>query len=159
PKPDGAKGRPSEWQPGAYRVNARHIVLAGGSVGTPALLVRSGFRERLPRLGEGFTCHPAHILVREHAKEITNHVGHPKNFYVDRAVEEGFVLETCMYFPFTTAKNLSGFGAAHSRLMRAYPRLQMILVLACDHALPGNRVDVDASGKPVVRYRFTDEVI
>jgi choline dehydrogenase-like flavoprotein len=64
-----------------------------------------------------------------------------------------------MYFPFTTAKNLSGFGDEHSRLMHAFPRLQMILVLACDHATPGNRIAVDAEGKPVVRYRFTPGVI
>jgi choline dehydrogenase-like flavoprotein len=159
PKPEGGKGRPSEWEPGAYRVNAKHVVLAAGSVGTPALLLRSGFGARLPRLGEGFTCHPAHILVAEHSRTITNDVGHPKSFFVDRAVEEGFVLETCMYFPFTTAKNLSGFGAPHSRLMRAYRRLQMILVLACDHATPGNRVEVDSRGKPVVAYRFTPAVI
>ncbi|HKC24941.1 MAG TPA: GMC family oxidoreductase N-terminal domain-containing protein, partial [Thermoanaerobaculia bacterium] len=158
-KPPGAKGVRSEWPVGTYRVNARHVVLAAGSVGTPALLLRSGFGARLPRLGEGFTCHPAHILVAEHARAITNDVGHPKSFYVDRAEEEGFVLETCMYFPFTTAKNLSGFGEPHSRLMHAFPRLQMILVLACDAAIAGNRVAIDAAGKPVVHYRFTPAVI
>jgi len=64
-----------------------------------------------------------------------------------------------MYFPFITAKNLAGFGAPHSTLMRAFPRLQMILVLACDKAVPGNRVTVDRSGKARVHYRFTKETI
>jgi choline dehydrogenase-like flavoprotein len=64
-----------------------------------------------------------------------------------------------MYFPFTTAKNLTGFGEAHSRLMRAYPRLQMILVLACDKAVPWNKITVDRAGKPVVRYTFEKETI
>lgn len=36
-----------------------------------------------------------------------------QSYFIDRAAEEGFVLETCMYFPFTTAKALVGFGAAH----------------------------------------------
>jgi choline dehydrogenase-like flavoprotein len=159
PKPDGAKGRPSEWAPGTYRVAARVIVLAGGAIGSPALLLRSGLGLRLPRLGAGFTCHPAHILVGEHPAPISNDVGHPKSFFVDRAVEEGFVLETCMYFPFTTAKNLTGFGPAHSALMRVFPRLQMILVLACDKAVAHNRVTVHPDGRPVVRYRFTAETI
>jgi choline dehydrogenase-like flavoprotein len=159
PKPEGAKGRPSEWAPGTYRITARAIVLAGGAVGSPALLLRSGFGLRLPRLGAGFTCHPAHILVGEHPAPITNDVGHPKSFFVDRAVEEGFVLETCMYFPFTTAKNLAGFGPAHGAWMLAFPRLQMILVLACDKAVPHNRVTVDPEGRPVVRYRFTDATV
>lgn len=155
----GEKGAPSEWAPGEYRVRAGAVIAAGGSIGTTALLLRSGLHRRLPRLGAGFTCHPAHILVGEHERPITNDVGHPKSFFVDRAAEEGFVLETCMYFPFTTAKNLTGFGTAHSALMRAFPRLQMILVLACDKAVPGNRIEVDRAGRPVVHYHFTPAVV
>ena len=158
-KPAGGKGAPSEWPSGDYRIRAGIVVLAGGAVGSPALLLRSGLSGLPSRVGEGFTCHPAHILVAEHEREITNDVGHPKSFFVDRAVEEGFVLETCMYFPFITAKNMSGFGAPHSTFMRAFPRLQMILVLACDKAAPGNRVSVDRDGKPVVHYSFTPETI
>ncbi len=158
-KPPGTKGMPSEWSAGEYRIRAKVIVVAGGAVGSPALLLRSHLPALPKRVGEGFTCHPAHILVAEHATEILNDVGHPKSYFVDRAAEEGFVLETCMYFPFTTAKNLAGFGAAHSTLMRAFRRLQMILVLACDKAVPGNRVSIDRNGKPVVHYKFTDETI
>jgi len=157
PKPDGTKGLPSEWQPGDYRIRAKIVVLAGGAIGTPALMLRSGIAPR--GTGEAFTCHPAHILVGEHERPITNDVGHPKSFFLDRAAEEKFVLETCMYFPFTTAKNLAGFGEPHSTFMRAFPRLQMILVLACDKAVPGNRLTVDRDGKPVVHYRFTEETI
>ena len=155
----GEKGAPSEWGPGMYRIRAAVVVCAGGAVGTSALLLRSGLGRVVPRLGEGFTCHPAHILVAEHARPITNDVGHPKSFYVDRGEEEGFVLETCMYFPFVTAKNLTGFGAQHSTFMRAFPRLQMILVLACDRAVAGNRLTVNGAGKAVVHYRFTDAVV
>ena len=157
-KAAGAKGRPSEWAPGDYRVRAGIVVCAGGVIGTTSLLLRSPL-PRPRRVGEGFTCHPALILVAEHAGPITNDVGHPKSYFVDRGAEQRFVLETCMYFPFTTAKALSGFGAAHSGVMRAFPRLQMILVLACDAATPGNRITVDGAGRPVVRYRFTEETV
>ena len=158
-RPPGGKGADPEWVPGDYDITAGTIVLAAGSIGTPALLLRSELRGLPPRLGLGFTCHPAHILVAEHPQPISNDVGHPKSFFVDRAEAEGYVLETCMYFPFITAKNLTGFGAPHSTLMRAFPRLQMILVLACDKAIPENRITVDATGKPVVHYRFTPEVV
>jgi len=159
PRPAGGKGTDPEWAPGEYLVEADQVILAAGALGSPPLLLRS----RLPGLpggvGAGFTCHPAHILVAEHLRPIGNDVGHPKSFFVDRAAEEGYVLETCMYFPFITAKNLTGFGAPHSALMRAFPRLQMILVLACDKAVPGNRITVDRRGEPVVHYRFTPAVI
>lgn len=154
----GEKGGPPEWEPGEYRLDASVVIVAGGSIGSTALLLRSGFGAALPRLGEGFTCHPALILVAEHGREITNDVGHPKSFFLDRAEEERFVLETCMYFPFVTAKNLTGFGEPHSALMKAFRRLQMILVLACDRAVPGNRISVDRAGRPRVHYRFTAEV-
>ncbi|MEP7384451.1 MAG: GMC family oxidoreductase [Gemmatimonadota bacterium] len=158
-KGPGDKGLPSGWPTGDHRVTARTIVACGGSIGTSALLLRSPITSSISRLGERFTCHPAHILVAEHDREITNDVGHPKSYYLDRAEHEGYVLETCMYFPFVTAKNLTGFGRDHSALMRAFPRLQMILVLACDKAVPGNRITVDASGRPVVHYTFTPDVV
>jgi len=159
-KPAGAKGDPSSWEPGDYQIDTKMIVLCAGAVNTPALLLRSGFARDLPRLGHGFTTHPAFIIVGEHARPITNFVGFPKSYYVDDFIEsDHFVLETCMYFPFITAKSMAGLGAPHSAFMRAFPRLQMILVLACDKADAHNRVSIDKSGKPVVDYRFQSEAI
>ena len=152
-------GEPSAWAPGQYRIRAKAVVVAGGAIGSPALLLRSPVSAGLPALGRYFTCHPALILVAQHDRPITNYHGHPKSFYCDHFAEsDGFLLETCMYFPFTTAKSLTGFGAEHQRMMSAMDRLQMILVLAIDPPEPENRVMVDADGRPVVRYRFTDGV-
>jgi len=158
--PAGAKGEPSKWEPGEYQIDAKVVVVCAGAVNSPALLLRSGFGKGLPRLGHGFTAHPAFIVVAEHERPITNFVGHPKSYYLDQFVEsDRFVLETCMYFPFVTAKSLSAFGAEHSAFMRAFPRLQMILVLACDEVDAHNRVSTDARGRPVVHYRYTPDTI
>ena len=159
PRHDGEKGLPSEWQPGMYQVSARMIVLAGGALGTSALILRSPLARAIPHVGSQFTCHPALILVAEHEQAITNDVGHPTSYYLDFAESERFLLETCMYLPFVTAKSLAGFGAAHSQFMRAFARLQMILVLACDRAAPKNRITVDAAGRPVVHYTLARETI
>ena len=158
---DPGFGRPSRWETGEHRVKAKVVVVcAGGATSSPALLLRSGFGERLPMLGRYLTLHPALILVGEHEREITNFNGHPKSYYCDQFVADGgFLLETCMYFPFVTAKNLIGFGAEHSQLMRAFPRLQMILVLAIDPALPENRVTLDSKGKAVVDYTLSPAVL
>jgi choline dehydrogenase-like flavoprotein len=158
-RPVGAPGQRPSWEPGEYRIRARVVIVCAGAVNTPALLLRSRVPTTSRLIGQGFTCHPALILVGEHERPITNFVGHPKSFYLDQFAEpDGFVLETCMYFPFTTAKSLSGFGDSHAAFMRAFPRLQMILVLALDHAQPGNRVRVDRQGRPVVDYTFTPRV-
>ena len=154
-----AVGEPSAWEPGEHRVRAKAVVVAGGAIGSPALLLRSPISQGLPALGRYFTCHPALILVAQHDAPITNYHGHPKSFYCDHfADSEGFLLETCMYFPFTTAKSLTGFGVEHARMMSAMDRLQMILVLAIDPPDAGNRVMLGTDGQPVVRYRFTDGV-
>jgi choline dehydrogenase-like flavoprotein len=160
PRASGAKGEPSAWEPGDYEVDAKVIVVCAGAVNTPALLLRSGLGHRLPRLGQGFTCHPTLIMVAEHSRSITNFVGHPKSFYLDQFAEsDDFVLETCMYFPVVTAKAMAGFGEDHAQFMRAFPRLQMILVLACDEVDEHNRVTIDGQGRPVVHYCFTPQVM
>jgi choline dehydrogenase-like flavoprotein len=64
-----------------------------------------------------------------------------------------------MYFPFVTAKNMTGFGSEHSAFMRAFPRLQMILMLACDRPTPKNRITVNSVGRPVVHYTFTPDTV
>jgi choline dehydrogenase-like flavoprotein len=159
-KTEGNKGEPSTWDAGDYQIDAKVVVVCAGAVNSPALLLRSGFGRSLPRLGSGFTCHPAFITVAEHSRPITNAVGHPKSFYLDQFAEsDHFLLETCMYFPFVTAKAMVGFGEEHSRFMHAFPRLQMILVLACDEVDDHNRVTIDGDGRPVVHYRFTPETI
>ncbi len=159
-KPEGNKGEASTWEAGDYEIDAKIVVVCAGAVNSPALLLRSGFGRRLQRLGHGFTCHPALIMIAEHSRPITNAVGHPKSFYLDQFAEsDHFLLETCMYFPFTTAKAMAGFGEDHSRFMNAFPRLQMILVLACDEVDDHNRVTVDSNGRAVVHYCFTPQVI
>jgi choline dehydrogenase-like flavoprotein len=156
---DPGFGHPSAWAPGEYRIRARAIVVSAGAINSPALLQRSTLPASWPALGRYFTTHPALILVGQHSKPISNYQGHPKSYYCDHfAQSDGFLLETCMYFPFVTAKNLAGFGADHSRLMSAMDRLQMILVLALDPARPDNRVTIDRDGEPVVRYRLTEDV-
>ena len=153
-------GERSAWPEGHYRIRAGTVVVCAGAVNSPALLLRSGMGEKLPALGRYFTAHPALILVAQHEKPITNFYGHPKSYYCDHFAEShGFLLETCMYFPFVTAKNLSGFGEDHAKLLRNMDRLQMILVLALDPPRAENRVTIDRAGNAVVDYRLSDEVL
>ena len=108
--------RPLSWP--AARLAHRRCSCGRPSAGLPPLL----------HLSSG-----THPSSRSTDQPITNYHGHPKSYYCDHFAEsEGFLLETCMYFPFTTAKSLTGFGADHARMMSAMDRLQMILVLAID---------------------------
>ncbi len=153
-------GLPSQWRPGRYRIKAGIVVLAAGAVNTPALMLRSGMGSCLPMLGRRFTCQPSMILAALHERPISNYWGHPKSFYCDQFVEsDGFLLETCMYFPFTTAKSLPGFGDEHADAMSRMDTLQMILALAIDDARPENRVRLDPHGETVVDYTLDEATL
>jgi choline dehydrogenase-like flavoprotein len=152
--------QPSSLAPGAYRFRAKKIVLSAGVINTPTLLLRSFGKSLSPALGRYFTCQPALILVAQHPHPIHNTSGHPKSFYCDQFTEsDRFLLETCMYFPFTLSKNLMGFGEAMDDLIGHYQNLQMILVLAIDDAEEHNRVTIDKQGKAVVHYKFSQKSI
>jgi choline dehydrogenase-like flavoprotein len=152
-------GVPSPWPPGDYHIEADTIVVAGGAIQSPALLMRSGLPVNLPALGRYLTMHPALITMGLHDRPITNFYGHPKSYYCEEFMHsDRALLETCMYFPFTTAKNIAAVGEDHATIMGAMDRMQQILVLALDKARPSNRVTIDAQGEPVVDYNLNDDI-
>ncbi|OGQ58057.1 MAG: hypothetical protein A3I75_01495 [Deltaproteobacteria bacterium RIFCSPLOWO2_02_FULL_50_16] len=148
--------RASPLSPGRYRFRAKKIIVSAGVIHSSALLWRSFGNALSSDLGRYFTCQPALILVGEHPHPIKNTEGHPKSFYCDQFVpSDHFLLESCMYFPLTLAKNLMGFGEEMDDLMSHYAHLQMILVLAIDKAERHNRVTINKKGDPLVHYRFS----
>jgi choline dehydrogenase-like flavoprotein len=157
---DAEVGEPSAWEPGQYEVQAKVIVVCAGAVHTPALLLKSKLPLSLPTLGRYLTLHPALILAGQHDRSITNYHGHPKSYFCDDFVKtKRFILETCMYFPFTAAKSLTGFGADHSAMMQDMTRLQMVLVLALDQPHADNRIRVDRRGNPIVDYTVDETTL
>jgi len=146
---------------GEHTASAGTIVVAAGSLQTPALLTRSenslGWTN--PTLGRYLTLHPAYNVNGVYPEEITNARGFPKTWYVDAYSDsEGYYLETSFYFPGVTAKNQPHFGAVHERFMRRYNQMMSILILAHDEPHAENRITVDGSGDPVVDYTVTDSV-
>jgi choline dehydrogenase-like flavoprotein len=145
---------------GPLRLRARAIVIAAGTMNTTPLLLRSFGADAWPALGRYFTCHPALTLVAQHPQPVVGSQGHPKSYYCDQFVSsDRFLLETCFYFPFVTAKNLAGFGSDVDALMSQMDYQQQILVLALDKAQPHNRITVDKSGGPVVHYEIDQQII
>ena len=153
-------GEPSAWEDGEYRIKAKIVVVCAGALNTCALFMRSKLPVRFPALGRYLTLHPALVLVGQHNRSITNFYGHPKRYYCGHFAEsKGFMLETCMYFPFMTAKSMMGMGIEHSRMMSGMDRLQMIIAQALDEPLHGNRVTINKKGDPVVKYKLSKKVL
>src|SRR5215831_11245726 len=153
-------GKASAWPVGRYNLKAKIVVVAAGTMHSSALLAHSRLPVELPALGRYFTCHPALTLVAQHERPFLNYYGFPKTYYCDDFEQKDeFILETCMYFPFTTAKSLAGFGAPHSAMMTDFRRLQMILVLVSDEAEADNRIIPDAEGNPVLHYSLSERTL
>lgn len=140
------------WPAGDYVVDAPLIVVAAGAVETPALLWRSGFGATHRQLGRRFTCHPTQLIVAEHPRVITSDVGHPTSYQIDRGADAGFVLEPTFATPMVAAAQLTGFGPAHAKMMRGFPRLQMLRAIAHDTAADGNRITIARDGSAIVHY-------
>lgn len=148
---------PSPWKPGRYRIHAKKTLLCAGTIHTSAILLRSFGKKWNPLLGKYISCHPALMLAAEHDEPVNGTLGHPKSYYCKRFAEKmDFLLETCMYFPFSLAKNLAGFGSEVDELLHRYPFIQMILTLVLDEAQLGNRVDIDRKGNPIVHYQISE---
>ena len=138
-----------------YRISAKKIILSAGAINSPAILMRSFGKRFNPAIGRYLTVHPALIMAADHDDEVNGMQGPPKNYYSDEFVEsDRFLLESCMYFPFSFAKNLVGFGPEPDELMQRYSHLQMTLVLALDDAHKHNRVTIDKNGDSVVHYKI-----
>jgi hypothetical protein len=80
--------------PRRHRVSAGIVVLAGGAVGSPALFAALEAASASRARRRGFHV-PSGADPRRGARAPDhNDVGHPKSYYLDRAAEDGFVLET-----------------------------------------------------------------
>ena len=143
---------------------ARHYVLAGGAIGTPALLLRSHAPDPYQRTGARTLLHPVALSAALMPEPVEPFTGAPQSICVDdylwpAAGQMGFKLEVPPVHPLIAAVVLGDFGAAHRHYMRRMNYWHIVLALLRDgfHPdSPGGRVRLDAHGDPVLDYPLTD---
>jgi choline dehydrogenase-like flavoprotein len=147
-----------EGRVGSHRVTvrARATVVAGGSIHSPALLLRSGLE--LPALGRNLTLHPATAVFGLMAEQVRPWTGtlqaHYSDEFADLDAGYGFKIETAPLHPSLAALAMPWESAAgHRDLMRRLPHLTLLGILLRDR--DGGRVTVDRDGAPVVHYRLS----
>ena len=151
-------------RPGSVEVNirARHFVVAGGAIGSPALLMRSGAPDPHGLLGQRTFLHPTVISAGIFKERIDGYAGAPQSVYSDHFLHRhpidgplGFKLETPPLHPVLYATTLQGFGEAHAEKMRDFPHAQVIIALVRDGFHPqsrGGRVRLRGDGSPYLDY-------
>ena len=158
PAPPGTK--PGPWPSGDIEMRAQRIILAAGSPGSPAVLLRSGFAKPFKTLGKYFTLHPALTVYGIYPEKIKGYQGIPKTFYTDVFTDShDYYLETAFYYPFITTKHLGLWGDELNYVMRRYDQLACIIILNHDQASVSNRITVSSAGDIIMRYTLSKESI
>ncbi len=140
----------------------RGVVLAGGAINTPALLLRSHIGNSNGQVGRRTFLHPTVPLIAFYAEPVEAFYGPPQSVachhFADRGERIGYFFETAPIHPMLAALALSGFGSAHRRAMERLPYAQATIALLVDghHADEGGRVGVSGDGRIKISYPLGD---
>jgi choline dehydrogenase-like flavoprotein len=140
----GARSRP-------YSVRARRAVIAaGGSFGTPELLLRSGLGGR--QVGRNLHIHPACWVGARYEEEVRGWDGVMQSYYVDEWEHTGILLEATFTPLAFGGAWLLGAGRSHQRAMLDFGHVGSIGVHLCDRS--GGRVGLGAEGSLRASYKL-----
>lgn len=142
-------------------LRARHYVVAGGAINSPALLLRSNAPDPNYLLGRRTLLHPTLISAGLFGQRVDAYAGAPQSVYSDHFLHQapvdgpvGFLLEAPPIHPVMLATTIGGFGVAHAETMRELPHIQGLLALLRDgfhDNSAGGSVTVK-DGAPVLDY-------
>ena len=137
-----------------YTVRARRAtIVAGGALGTPELLLRSGLGGR--QVGRNLHIHPACWVGARYEEEVRGWEGVMQSYYVDEWERERVLLEaTFTPLPFGGAW-LLGAGREHQEAMLRFDRIGSIGVHLSDES--AGRVGVARDGSLRTSYRLSGE--
>ena len=140
----------------ALTVRAKAVVVAAGSVHSPALLLRSGVT--LPALGRHLALHPATAVLADMGQDVRPWTGTVQAHYSDQFADldsgYGFKFETAPVHPSLQALAAPWESAAgHRDRMAKLPQTGLVGILLRDRF--GGRVRVDRDGAAVVDYRLS----
>jgi choline dehydrogenase-like flavoprotein len=145
-----ANGRPAH----SYTVRARRAVIAaGGALGTPELLLRSGLGGR--HVGRHFHIHPACWVGARYEEEVRGWDGVMQSFYIDEWERTGVLLEAT-FTPLAFGGGwLLGAGRDHQRAMLDFGHVGSIGVHLSD--LSSGRIGLGSDGSLRATYKLTSE--
>jgi len=148
--PDGRQHRIS--------VRAKRVVVAGGAIQTPALLLRSGLKH--PHLGRHLHLHPTVVVAALYPQAMNSWYGPSMSVVNDtytqlHGTNFGAKLETPPTHPGLMSMVLPWLsGHQHHELMRQAAHLGSFIVLTRDR--DGGRVSIDKHGAPLIDYALSD---
>jgi len=104
-------------------VRARIVIVAGGAVQTPALLMRSGLRSASGQLGRNLSLHPNATVIAFFDQDVIGWHGVHQAFQVREFMAEGLLLTATNLTPPMLAAIMPGYGRELGELMADYNRI------------------------------------
>ncbi|MCY1412266.1 putative GMC-type oxidoreductase [compost metagenome] len=147
-------------------VRARHYVLAGGGINTPAILMRSKAPDPHQRAGKRTFLHVVNFSAAQFEEAVNPFYGAPQSIYCDHfqwddgvAGRMSYKLEVPPLQPALATTLLGRFGIDNALRMEQLPHTNMILALMRDGFHPDSAegtVSLRGDDTPVLDYRMTD---
>lgn len=138
-----------------FRIQAQWFIVSGGSISTPAFLLRNGLGRLNRNIGRHLTLHPILPNVALMPEPVYVHEGIPQCEYVDRlsfSDGAGFLLEGIGAQPAITSLVIATFGSAHHALMEQWNSFNVHYVMVKDR--PQGRVRISSNGSLAIDYRL-----
>jgi choline dehydrogenase-like flavoprotein len=133
-----------------FTVRARAVVAAGGSFGTPELLLRSGLGGK--QVGRNLHIHPACWVGAHYEEEVRGWDGVMQSYYVDQWEPTGILLEATFTPLAFGGAWLLGAGESHQRAMLDFGHVGSIGVHLCDES--SGRVGLGVEGSLRASYKL-----
>ncbi|MDR3418768.1 MAG: GMC family oxidoreductase [Nevskia sp.] len=148
------------------KIKARHYVLAGGAINTPALLLRSNATDPYGRIGKRTCIHPVNVSMAQMPDKVEGYYGAPQSVYSDEFQWKhgatgpvGYKLEVAPMQPMLTGTIVGRYGIELQAAMAGLPYMQSMLALlrdGFDEQSPGGEIRIDDAGAPQLHYEFSD---
>jgi choline dehydrogenase-like flavoprotein len=149
-------------------VKARHYVVSGGAINSPALLMRSRAPDPHGLLGKRTFLHPTVISAALFEQKVEGFAGAPQTIYSDHFLDTqpingpiGYKLEAPPLHPLLFSTTMHGFGAQHSSMMKQFAHTHALLALLRDgfnDQSAGGTVQLKSDGSPLLDYPISDFV-
>ncbi|WP_404438669.1 GMC family oxidoreductase N-terminal domain-containing protein [Stutzerimonas chloritidismutans] len=147
------------------RIQARHYLLAGGGINTPAILLRSGAPDPHQRLGKRTFLHLVNFSAAQFDAVINPFYGAPQSVYSDQFQwDDGtrgrmsYKLEVPPVHPALAATLLGRFGTENALRMEQLPHTNAMIALMRDGFHPDSaegQVQLRSDGSPTLDYQMT----
>jgi len=147
------------------RVRARHYILTGGGINTPAILLRSGAHDPHQRLGKRTFLHLVNFSAAQFESVINPFYGAPQSIYSDHfqwddgpSGRMSYKLEVPPIHPALAATLLGRFGIDNAMRMEQLPHTNAMIALMRDGFHPDSaegQVRLRSDGTPTLDYEMT----